>query len=435
MEAKETKKICSIEIKNYIKFIFFGVLLIDIINGITQGVFSIHTPIGVITRSAIFLMTFQYIFKQRKSILKTLIIILVCGFIFLVPLWLIYNQYDIKLEILETVKIIYSYSILSFFIYYRNYIAIDKLLTYVVNYGVLVAIILIISLYTNFNPNGTDYTFGTQGPFIAGNDLGLTLVFALGISLIVFFENKTFKNLVCSIVISLGLCLIGTRTGILGVAILWLSSILYVILAKDSTIKIGYINKLILVCITSLLFILAVIKISELLENQSDYYKDKMTVEAATGARTILIDGAKDQIKSFNGLSFLIGKGKSSAYANNATYVGSTETETRSIEADFYDTIASYGYLFGAILLIIPISMLITGIKLFLIKQKFRLFICCELMFLYIIVGYIAGHAILNMMLAPLLSVSYILILQQNRSIRNRTYLNNNTDILNNNTQ
>ena len=289
-----------------------------------------------------------------------------------------------------------------FFIVKKNNINKETIINFIVNYGLIISILIIFSFLTGWGGRTfkKEYGFGTTSWFIAGNDLGITMLLSLICCLyFLFFVNKKYKILKF-LSIFIGTVLVGTRSAIAGSIIVILILLYYysfIYKAKNKLIK--------SITIFSIIpfFIYSCILIGLTLYSQfDDYALNKFTLESVQSGRSYLIEPAVKHIKNFNSFEIFIGKGSSSLYNAVATQVFGDNDEQKTVEADIYETFGAYGFLLGIVTILPLYYFFIKSIKQFI--HKMSLFNLCIFLMTssYILIGFLGGHCLKNSMSAPI---------------------------------
>lgn len=395
-------------------------ILIDCINGYTQAFLNIHLPVGIIYRSSILVLLFPCLFYFNPTYIEktSRIIIGLLGFSILI--WITFYNANIIKEIDTLSRISYFLLIICYFRRYGKYFSNYFLIQLVANYSLLIAGFLIFSFFTGITnySYSEDYGFGVKSFFTATNDLGLTMILALIFNSIACHYFYSPFSLLRTICVSIGCFLIGSRVGVLG-SILFMAYFIfyYLFIHKSSTNKARY-KKIVFFVILTSLFLWKGIQTISVIHNSFDSYTlEKLTIEKMYNAREGLTDAADIYIKNFDYISLIIGKGSSTLYRHIADFVGS-ESENRSVEADYYDLIGSYGYLLGGLVLLLYVSFIYHAWKVYYTNKtylNFSLFIMC---LFFLVIAIVAGHAIKNVMVSPIYAIGIYLI-SANKKISN----------------
>lgn len=400
-------------------------VIFDNINGFLQVQLGIYTPISILLRSFIMLVLLYSL--GRKFIFKFILLLIT-----LVPVFIYWegiHYSNISNEIDTFIDIIYLYLFVCYYYFNINRMDMKHLFKFISIYGFLMAIIIIgcyILDVGNYS-YGEEYGFGTKGYFKAGNDLSLTLVFSLVFSILYYLNySNTIYNLLCSFCIGFGLVLIGSRVGIM-LSVFIIGSFIYYVLFFMRRMK-----QLIVVRFLILFIVFTIIPhIFYLIYNSFDSYAlNRFTLESMENARTALTNIAWSHIETFNGLSLFVGKGSDSLFGAIADGLGLGFGKNRAVEADIYEIIGSYGYFFGTSILIFFYYICWISFKLWLKNKNINSFAFMFLAFIFVIVGALAGHAIRNVMLAPVYSVLISLVLFSHKHKGQNLHLEKNTELV-----
>ena len=328
---------------------------------------------------------------------------------------------SISFEINYFARIFYFHVILLYFLFYRNEWDEDELVRMVVNYGFYVSVIIVFCFFSGlgYKSYGENFGFGTKGFFIAGNDLGLTLLFTLGLGIYSFLKVRDWRRGIKLLSIILACFLIGSRAGWFGCFLLCFFSMLYCIFKKDYSLKLSLKKRFQFLSLFMLLGSYLMVQVLEFIYSLDTYVLDKISLEGIINARTWLIESAQKVISNFGVISFFIGKGVCYLFRYNAEFLGTNE-EYRAIEADYYEIIGAFGYVLGGLILILYVAFFLKSFVTFLRYPIFKNYICCMLFMLFLGISYNAGHAITNTMLAPAYSVVVVLVYKNYRDDREK---------------
>ena len=166
-----------------------------------------------------------------------------------------------------------------------------------------------------------------------------------------------------------------------------------------------------------LLFFVTIIYVGKRVYNLlDDWTLERFEIESMEGAREILKEAALEHIEKFDGVELFTGKGYSSMGRSISATIGYT-AEEKGAEADWAEMVGSYGYLIGGIFILFYIYFIFIGLINFLKYKNLENFILLFLVFLFVAIGYLAGHAMNNSMTAPLIAVVASLLLNKNIGI------------------
>ena len=345
-------------------------------------------------------------------------------FILAFPLWIIIfgiepnSGSSLGVEIESLSKILYFFIIVTFFIIYAKEIEQSKPLKIISNYGLVIAVAVIISFVTGYGNHtyGVDYGFGSKSYFKAGNDLGLTILYASVVSSLYFFSHFGWKRVLITLTISLSAILVGSRVALLGIA-LWMTIlmcyIVFIYRPTDSLMR-KRLNLYKPVIISG--YILCVVgAIRFLLSVFDSYMLAKYTADAMMSARSLLTAPAEEYISNLQWFEFAFGKGVSSIYHHVAQSLGTFSTY-RMVEADLHELLGGYG-LIGFLVIIFPfVYFLIQAIKRYFLQPDFTLFAVIFITASFLAFAYAAGHCFRNTMVAPIYGYMVSLMYYEKKS-------------------
>lgn len=392
-------KISKLKIVNgFIFFFIIGSLLVDLYNGYTQKISGDETSLQYLYKGAVFIIAAPAILKNNKysGLLLFILFLISLSFIYCIG-----NNYIVspKTDIVFYSKVLYGYFILLFFIINKKYIKFDILINYIILYGVIAAISIFVTYFLGISlyKYGEDYSFGIQGLFIAGNDLGLTFLICNSMNFYKFAKTENPIYIISNIIISLASIVLGSVAGIFGtVSLIVLFAFTSIFFFRKRN-KIGPWLKFYLIALVIIVTPVLITAVSFII-NIDSYNREKFSIDrlASGGARNILKESGVKVIDSYNWTDLLFGKGSSNFLdaVGKEMHIGSA----RAIELDQYELIGTCGIILGSILLIIPIILFLAYIRRFLqTKSLFYLWGCIALG-LFISHGWVAGHAYLNVM-------------------------------------
>lgn len=396
-------------------FLFIFSVVIDVINGYLQLQLGYMTPIGVIYRGGVFAYMIPSLLKNKIISVRLFLLVLLISFAFIV--WvLIYNAH-ISTEVEFLIRYSYFFIVLNYFYVNKDSFPASKILNYVRFYGLLIALVIIFGYITGLGFNSYseegDYGWGSTGFFIATNDVGLTILCCLISACIYHSEVKSnIVSLAIIFVIAVGGILIGSRVCFLFIPF---TLLLYAFYKAINSKKIY----LILILVPLVLFAIVYIGIwvYNLLD---DYALSRLTIESVENARTVLTDEAKKYIHNFDITSSLLGRGVGNLHEFVGRRIG--YDGERSVEADYYEIVGSYGYFLGGIVLVSYILIVIKAIRCYFKNKSFESFGFMYMTISYIVIAFFAGHAVTNLMAAPVFAVSTILLWNKSTTASNNIH-------------
>jgi hypothetical protein len=302
--------------QNFIKYVLFMIIpfsiIIDLFNGYFQIVLGYDFSIGVMYRGLIFLLLLGFLFTSKQG-LKYYIVSLIFFFVLSLFIWSLTQQYfSPMVEIKFFIRLLYQYVILSFLLAFSDLINFYYIFKLIVIFGLIGGLSIIFSYLTGIGlETYGDYAFGIKSFFNAQNDISLALLLSLNLTIYMLniVKEKSFY-VISALVVSIGLLLLGTRAGMIGVAIVWLLNILGLLVLKDENMRIKLTFKVI-ISIFSFFVIGVFLYYTYQLMTEYSYMLEKFNFEDKSifGVRGILIQAAIVRIENFNLLEILFGYG------------------------------------------------------------------------------------------------------------------------------
>lgn len=408
MSLKISKKKFYVDVLPLILILCF--IIIDSFNGYLQEYLNLHTPIGVFSRGLIMIVIFPFLFKNKNWVLAKLFLCLLLVYTFAIPLWYLRGQgLSVSNELNNLFKFIYFFAVISYFYSYRYCFCVNTLIKLVVLSALIISVMNILCnvLGIGIKSYGEDFGFGTKAFYADGNSLGLYMILANCLSVWYAFYSSP-KFILVAIVISIGTMLIGSRAALLGTIVSWMGILIYIVFCKDDLIRFSKSVKL-FICIGigggvgyGLYLLYGFI-------SQFDSYTlGRFSVEAATAPRENLILSGKQVIAEFTIGEFIIGKGHSGGVAAVGELYGAL-AESKSIEADFHDTILTFGWFLGTLMILLQFFIFKKLLFPFFKRRSSLAFTLFLIGCLWMGASYMAGHGFNNTMLAPLLGVYYVI--------------------------
>lgn len=394
----------SILNKLIIILLFYIAPIIDNIYGYMHYQKGIDFPISSIFRMIVIGMITLSLIRVKG--IKEILLKFGAAVSLLVCMWTILYGASPSYEIQYLTKVAYIPLLMMYFVKRKFYNSFDLLLRYVTNYGLIISAIVVVTFTLgigNYSYGGGSegaYGFGMKGFFKAGNDLGLTIVMCLCMSFLYYikFAPKLFNLMKCFL-IAIGGVLIGSRVGMILSPLLLGCFILYLAFTKKRIIALKY--RFLIIALFGFISIqLATFVISSF----DTYMFERFEIENIGTARTILIDGAKKYIAGFEGIDLLFGKGQYMLAKTVSVYVDAKADE-KSVEADWYDMVGGYGYVLGMLIVLFYYYFTYKLFRLFVYKKDFESMIVFMCSMIFIMIGHLAGHAVTNMMVAPVMGV------------------------------
>lgn len=397
-------------IRRLLILIFPVSIIVDLLSGFFTLQLHTYIPIGQLLRVFIMIWTLYLLTARVRPILIWVTFIPILFFILASPLWMIAGGlepargYNLGVEIESLSKIIYFFIIVTFFIVYRKEIKKLHILSIISKYGLFIAGALIISFVTGYgnHTHNAAYGFGTKSYFKAGNDLSLTILFASVASSLYMFSHFGLKRALITLTISLSTILIGTRVGVIGIAI-WMTMLMCYIVFIYHPKEIRTRKRLRLYKpVIFFGYILCMIGATNYLWSSFDNYMLKrFSMAGIKTARSLLTDPALEYIGNLEWHEAIFGRGLASLYHYVAKSIRSN-SDFRMVEADFHELIGGYGLL-GVIVCISPFMyFMFKALKGYIQRPDFRKFAVLFVTLSFLAVAYTAGHCFRNTMVAPI---------------------------------
>lgn len=398
-------------------FLFPISIIVDFTNGFFQLKMGIHLPIGVLYRGFVLIILLCSLLKLKDKVWVIYLILLLTLFAISFEYWIMKNPIKVSVEIDNFIRIVYFLLMILFFKVNSHKIDSVTILNLITNYGFMIGCCIIFSFITGFGHHsyGENYGFGTKSFFKAGNDLGMTLLYSSVFASMNLFGKMSFTNLFKFISIVLACSLIGSRVGMIGaIIVLGISFLYYVFYYNPISKKMKRIKYFSIITIIPFLCYSLYFIALTMYASFDDYTLKRLSLDSILSARDVLIDSAKDYINGLEGFSSIVGEGAYMLFQKMASIMNlGIESGGKTVEADYYELIGSYGYLFGGLILFpflyYALRSLIVFYNLKSIQSFWAVFIFCS--FLYL--GFSAGHAIKNTMVPPIYACSIVVLLQR----------------------
>ena len=406
----------------YVPFVvLFVPLVIDIFNGIARGTDGAgDSLIGTLFRGGIILYSLKYLgrFPYCKYLFGYAFAIL-----FSFSYHLIFGKTGVS-ELSNIIKVLYGYFVLAILLGNRQCTDYGRIGKYSVLYAVSAALSLVYCSITGAGyASYVEGTFGTKGFFIAMNDVCLSMLVLMGLSFLYYEKLNNKIYLYFTLIIALGLALVGSMSGYFGTLMILLAFALSVFYFHFSDYKSSKKQKTIVVLIAIFLAYFIIEKIVTIIMEDSylvKKYSDLASTFFENSGREAFIDGAKKYISNQSFFEWLFGSGGSFqlAVARNA----GLGNAFKSVESDFIDILGTYGILTLLACLWLPTKVLYNSIRLF-IKNKsivhYWIIVCCLIFFGH---AYYGGHAFTS----PLSMSYYVVVIymyDKARYSNERTFL------------
>ena len=413
MQLRFSKKLVFDNIFLYLLFPLS--VFVDLLNGYLQYEKDIHSPIGIIYRGGILLFLIGCFLKSQitKFVIYVWCVLLLS--ILALLYWIQSPSFIFSIELENFIKILYFILLPIYFINVQGNVSKNRLFVIISNYGFLISVCLIVSLLTGLGIPcyGEDYGWGTKSYFYAGNDLGLTLLFSLIFTQLLFFRQLTWWSLIRLSCMLFSCFILGSRVGMVGSVFLCLVTVFYYILFhKCHSFNGKLIKSIIVFLILPLIIFGLTVSLVELYNSFDSFTLRRLTLEGILSARDVLIEAAKVHIDKFDGGAMFFGEGMSSLYSQAARYL-STDVDFRAIEADLYEIVGGYGYGLGLLILSFPVCFAIKAMIRYLHEKSLMNYAFCFVFGAFVIVGFSAGHAVKNVMVAPIYAITISLFVKR----------------------
>lgn len=380
--------------------------LVDMLNGYVQNTLELPSPIGLLFRGILIIITMGFPYKLVKNIWGQLIVITEFLFLFSFVIWSFNeNAFNLGFDVTYFLRFVYYFNIASYFWYYEFRLDPQNLSKLINIASVISASSIIFCFFTGLG----SYTYevasiGTRGFFTAGNDLGLYANICLLGTIVYFHFNPKIKQLIIIFGVFISNIFIASRVGVLGSAIIMSAFIGYFFI--NTKLKN---NKILVLVIKSLIIIVVYIIISSIVAFiiDNEYLLERFTNNNSLNPREFLMEGGEESIKKFDLVEFFIGRSASGSndFIGTALFMG----EPKAVEAEIHDTISSYGYILGGCILILFLIPLIVSIKLFLKKRSYLRFFNLLSIVLFWGIGIMSGHAFSNAMVVAPMSCIFLI--------------------------
>jgi len=262
--------------------------------------------------------------------------------------------------------------------------------------GVLISALIVLSFLVGFGVSAYgDYGFGTKSFFKASNDITLSLLLVLNISLFKFISQNKLIYILISLFILLAVILMGTRAGLIGGIGVLIIYFLFIIILRIGNKVTRKIKLLILLFVFSFSSYFAS-KIFSMI-NEYTYTMEKYEALLSETPRAKLEKAGGQVLSERSLIQIVIGKGMVPfSMGIERKYPSKKEYKYgKPAEQDLMDMIGSYGLVLGTLILFVPWIFLLKIVNRVITKK-----ISIELAFLFLSIiifiahSYLAGHAI-----------------------------------------
>jgi hypothetical protein len=383
-------------------------------NGYIRQIEETETILQYIYKGAIFIIALPYIFINNKynKLLWALIILAVLSFCY----WAIQGYIiDFKSDCMYLIKIFYAYFVMLFIVGNSAYITKKQLINYIILYGFIAALSIIVTAYFGVSTYkySESFSFGFKGFFMAGNDMGLTLLLCNCLACCMYIYTSKTYYIIANLLISTGSILIGTVAGLYGSAFV-MACFAIIGFFKKRTVKKWHKLYFIIMITLGAAVLFNTIKYITTIDS---YNENKFSTERllSGGARSGLTASAIRIIKSYNVPDMVFGRGSSRTYRDMGINLG---YNTKAAEVDHYDLFCSYGLLLGGLFLVIPILIVVSVLKRFYKCRTPFYFWSFIALSLFLVHAFAAGHAYANPMAMPIVAaIAYCAIYNNKQNI------------------
>ena len=399
-------------------YIFVFSVFVDMYNGYiqmirgTETIFpSLYKGIGII------IMLLYLLNKNKSSRIIYLLITIITLFIISLTYWTV-KGYLISLgnELNFIIRIFYPYIVLLFLFSNRKYLNQHQLINYVLIYAAMVAVIMVLTPFTgigvrSYGRNG-NFGFGYQGLFIAGNDMGLTLLMCNCFSCYMFLHTCHVKYAVLNILITVGSILFASVAGTFGSVCIIACLLLSKLLIKNYR-KITMRWQRIYITMLILIGIPILYQAVNFIITYDSFMSNKYSIEnlLVKGARNELKQAGIEILSTYSSLDLLFGKGRS--YVSYYIPIIMKRNKT-GFEVDQYDFLSNYGIILGGFFLLLPILLAICFIKKYFRFRTPFYFWGALAMSLFVFHGFNAGHAFGSILPMQMAALFYFCYYQEN---------------------
>jgi hypothetical protein len=321
-------------------------------------------------------------------------------------------------------RIFYSYIILLFLFSNRKYLNQHQVINYVLIYAAIVASVMVLTPFTGIGVKSygrnENYGFGYQGLFIAGNDMGLSLLMCNCFSCYMFLHTCHVKYAVLNILITVGSILFASVAGVFGSACIIICLVVNKLLIKNYK-KITMRWQRIYIAILILIGIPILYQGVNFIITYDSFMSNKYSIEnlLVKGARSGLKKAGSKNLITYSSLDLLFGKGHS--YVSYYMRIIMKRNKFVTFEVDQYDFLSFYGIIFGGLFLLLPILLTICFIKKYFRFRTPFYFWGSLAMSLFVFHGFNAGHAFGSILPMQIVSLFCFCYYQENI---NRKYEN-----------
>lgn len=406
------KKITNVD--KYLVIVFVISIFFDLYNGYVQQVKESSTMLPTLFKGVV--MIYSLCKSWTVSWIQKYIKLLIGVFLLSTIYWLVCG-YEIRVGTLisDLFKLIYPYSILLYLSYRGGKASTEKVLLYILIYGIVISASILITSYAGVavNSYGESYGYGVKGLFKAGNDTSVALIMCLCIA---FYFIERFKNpifIIFSILILYSCLIMGTTSGMAGVAI---SILCFIVMPFYSIEKTSSTSKMYLLLLLGVGIPIIASFVTEII-NTDSFTRNKYSLEYIMDgdARGYLQEAFFKYWKTYSITDYIFGVGNTELYENVGRILYSSNGLKR-VEVDQWDIFGAYGFLLGGVIFYLPLKFLFFTFKEALHDRTMIsvwIFVATALFSAH---GFLAGHAYTNIMAMSVLA-GFIYVVQNNKKI------------------
>jgi len=139
----------------------------------------------------------------------------------------------------------------------------------------------------------------------------------------------------------------------------------------------------------------------------SEFTREKYSLARilSGGARNWLKDAADEMLRGYTVTDFLFGVSVTNMYHRMGNILG--WAQIKPIELDHYTMISCYGFILGGMLLLLPLYFTFRLIRNYFKYRSLFYFWLSLAMSLFVVHGFMAGHAFGSILVMPFVSVLY----------------------------
>lgn len=379
------------KVKIFLLCVYIICPFIDMYNGYVQMFLNSQTLVPVLFKTGIIVYSLKYILRFNKATVLIYIgsILFLCSFAY----WNHSGYIGSKLALIKDVsKIVYPYSILVVLYAFKNRIDREQLLHYVLYFGLISSssILLFDILGIGVHSYGLDYGYGTKGLFIAGNDIGLSLILSNCVVAYFLSTKGEWKYVVYNVIILAACLCIGSTAGIIGTMVSIIGLLVQPLFVRYDYSTVYHTYKKLLIVFGIPLVLFTVYSII----NTDSYTMRKFNANhlLSGGARKGLEKAYYATSSNLSVADYLWGIGDDELHRRIGYYFSQTRT-LRALEVDHLEVTGIYGLLLGGLLLLYPLIYFFKHIEKYIRFRSLFSFWMIIAILLFIFHGIFAGHA------------------------------------------